>query len=207
MKASDHSPMDEEADETGVSHDFTAVAGPDLHSSPYLFVLVFGVIFCLIDTGAMIAAGWASAEVVGSLGLATSITMPVILGLAAAFLILGWVLRIYPRRRAALEGGEIGPVVRLLGGLFAGALAAEFGENGLSLVELGVWAAWLLVATGVAKACRALVAGVVRHNVGAAYLRRPTVVVGNNAAALALVRGLTSDESSPYRLVGYFDDG
>jgi Undecaprenyl-phosphate glucose phosphotransferase len=39
------------------------------------------------------------------------------------------------------------------------------------------------------------------------YLRRPTVVVGNNAAALALVRGLTSDETSPYRLVGFFDDG
>ena len=123
------------------------------------------------------------------------------------FLILAWVLRIYPRRRAALEGGEIGPVVRLLGGLFAGVLAARFGEHGLSLVELGVWAAWLAAAVATSKVCRLFVAGVVRHNVGAAYLRRPTVVVGNNEAALALVRGVTSDESSPYRLVGFFDDG
>ena len=207
MRASDHSLVDEDVEEIGVSHDFAAVVGPDLHSSPYLFVLVFGVLFCIIDTGAMIWVGWVSAELARLLGLATSIRVPVILGLAAAFVILGWVLRIYPRRRAALEGGEIGPVVRLLGGLFAGVLAARFGENGLSFAELGVWAIWLLATTAVAKVCRLLVASIVRHNVGAAYLRRPTIVVGNNDAALALVRGLRSDESSPYRLVGFFDDG
>jgi len=206
MRASEHSLMPEDVEETGVEHDFAALAGSE-HFSPYLFVLVFGVLFCLIDTAAVVGVGLLAAELGNHVDIGTSITRPVVLGLAGAFLILAWVLRIYPRRRAALEGGEIGPVVRLLGGLFAGVLAARFGEHGLTFLEVGVWAAWLLVAAAVAKACRLLVASVVRHNVGAAYLQRPTVVVGNNEAALALVQGVTSDESSPYRLVGYFDDG
>lgn len=194
-------------EEIGHSHDFAAVARADLHSSPYLSVLVFGVLFCIIDTAAVIGTGFAATELARYAGLAVSITPPVIFGLAAAFLILAWGLRIYPRRRAALEGGEIGPVARLLLGLFAGVLAARFGEHGLSFVEFGVWGTWLIVATATAKACRLLVASVVRHNVGAAYLQRPTVVVGNNEAALALARGVTFDETSPYRLVGFFDDG
>ncbi|WP_428668735.1 exopolysaccharide biosynthesis polyprenyl glycosylphosphotransferase [Reyranella sp.] len=206
MRASDHLLMDEDAEETGIFHDFAAVVGSE-RFSPYVFVLVFGALFCIIDTAAVIGAGLVSGELARYAGLEASISQPVIFGLAAAFLILAWVLRIYPRRRAALEGGEIGPVVRLLGGLFAGALATRFGEHGLSFVELGVWAAWLVAATATAKICRLLVASVVRHNVGAAYLQRPTVVVGNNAAALALARGVASDESSPYRLVGFFDDG
>lgn len=206
MIASDQLLVNDDAEELGVSHDFGAAQGVG-HFSPYLFVLVFGVLFCLIDTAAMVGTGFLAAGLAERLGAGTSITQPVVIGLAIAFLVLGWVLRIYPRRRAALEGGEIGPVVRLLGGLFAGVLGARFGEHGLSLVEVGLWAAWLLAGTAIAKTCRLVVARVVRHNVGAAYLRRPTVVVGNNEAALSLARGVTSDESSPYRLVGYFDDG
>jgi len=198
---------DEYIEETGIPHDFVAVASPELHVSTHVFVFVFSVFCCIIDTGAVIGAGLAAGELSDHFGLATTISGPLILGLSVAFLVLAWVLRIYPRRRAALQGGEIGPIVRLLGGIFAGALAARYGEHGLSGVELGVWAAWLVAAIVAAKILRVLVAGVVRHNVGAAYLQRPTVVVGNNAAALSLVRGLSSDESSPYRLVGFFDDG
>jgi Undecaprenyl-phosphate glucose phosphotransferase len=206
MRDSDHLLTEEEVDEVGVQHDFSDVYG-GAHVSPYLFVLVFGVLFCLIDTAAVIGTGFIAAEVADRLGFAESITRKVVLGLVAAYLILAWILRIYPRRRAALEGGEIGPVVRLLGGLFAGALAAQFGEHRLWFVEVVLWAAWLLAAAAAAKTGRSLVGRVLRHTVGAAYLQRPTVVVGNNEAALALVRGVSSDESSPYRLVGYFDDG
>ncbi len=206
MKASDQSLMDDEAEEIGFSHDFATVADSE-RSSPYLFVLVFGVLFCLIDIGAMIGTGLALAELEQYAGLDTWITAPVVLGLAAAYLILSWILRIYPRRRAALEGGESGPVIRLLAGLFAGVLAARFAEGGVLFAEIGVWAIWLALGTGIGKLGRILVARIVRQNVGAAYLQRPCVVVGNNGAALALAHGITSDESSPYRLVGFFDDG
>ncbi|MCW5732781.1 MAG: exopolysaccharide biosynthesis polyprenyl glycosylphosphotransferase [Enhydrobacter sp.] len=206
MSVSDRSAIHDDAEDIGVAHDFGGVPRAG-HFSPYVFVLVFGVLFCLIDTAALFGAGLAAAALADHLGFGSWITRPVVVGLATAFLILAWILRIYPRRRAALEGGEIGPPVRLLGGLFAGVLAAKFGEHGLSFLEIAVWMAWLLATAAIAKTCRLLVARVVRHNVGAAYLQRPTVVVGNNDAALALVRGVASDESSPYRLVGYFDDG
>lgn len=206
MSASDRSMIADDAENGGVGHDFAGVPRAG-HFSPYVFVLVFGVLVCLIDMAAMIGVGFVAEALADHLGFGTWITKPVIFGLATAFLILAWILRIYPRRRAALEGGEIGPVVRLLGGLFAGVLAARFGEHGLSFSEIGLWAAWLLATAAMAKTGRLFVARVVRQTVGAAYLQRPTVVVGNNEAALALVRGVASDESSPYRLVGYFDDG
>jgi Undecaprenyl-phosphate glucose phosphotransferase len=207
MSMSDHSVMAEDAEEVGFSRDFGTTAGSDLRFSTTVFVLLFSVFFCIIDIGAVIGVGLGTVALARYFGLATSLNTAVVLGLATVFLLLAWILRIYPRRRAALRGGEIGPIVRLLGGLFAGALAVRFAEQDLSVVEVLVWAAWLIVAVGVSKACRAAMANAVRHNVAAAYLQRPTVVVGNNDAALALVRGLRADEAGPYRLVGFFDDG
>ena len=207
MSMTDHSIMAEEHEEIDVAFDSGAAAGSKLRFSTNVFVVLFGILCCIIDTGALIGVGWRIVALAGHFGLATSLNTAAVLGLATVFLVLACILRIYPRRRAALSGGEIGPIVRLLGGLFAGALAVRFAEQDLSVVEVVVWAAWLVAAVVVSKFCRFAMASVVRHNVTAAYLRRPTVVVGNNDAALALVRGLASDESSPYRLIGFFDDG
>jgi Undecaprenyl-phosphate glucose phosphotransferase len=206
MSISDHS-MTAEDNEAGVPHGPGAAATSELRFSTHLFVVLVSIFFCIIDTGAVIGVGLGTVALVGHFGLATSLNTAVVLGLATVFLVIAWILRIYPRRRAALRGGEIGPILRLLAGLFAGALAVRFAEQDLSVVEVLVWAAWLVVAVGVSKGCRAAIARVVRHNIAAAYLQRPTVVVGNNDAALALVRGLRADEAAPYRLVGFFDDG
>ena len=207
MSMTDHSIMAEEHEEVDVPYDSGAAAGSKLRFSTNMFVVLFGIFCCIIDTGALIGVGWGIVALAGHFGLATSLNTAVVLGLATVFLVLAWILRIYPRRRAALSGGEIGPIVRLLGGLFAGALAVRFAEQDLSVVEVIVWAVWLVAVVVVSKVCRFAVASVVRHKVTAAYLQRPTVVVGNNDAARALVRGLVSDESSPYRLIGFFDDG
>jgi exopolysaccharide biosynthesis polyprenyl glycosylphosphotransferase len=123
-----------------------------------------------------------------------------------SYVVVAWMIRIYPRRRSALRGGQLTPVVRLLGVLSAGALAFRFGQEGVSLRELWLWFAWLAIAVGIIRVAHFGLAGFVR-NFAAAQFQRPTILVGNNEAALRLVRGLAADPLSPYRLVGFFDDG
>jgi Undecaprenyl-phosphate glucose phosphotransferase len=205
MSTSD--PSIDEAEEHGVGHDFGAAGAAELRFSTHVFVVLFSIFCCIIDTGAVVGVGLGAVALAKHFGIATSLNREVVFGLSAVFLALAWILRIYPRRRAALRGGEIGPIVRLLGGLFAGALAVRFAEQDLSVLEVVEWAAWLAVAVSVSKFLRVTTAGVVRRNVAAAYLQRATVVVGNNDAALTLMRGLASDETGPYRLVGFFDNG
>jgi Undecaprenyl-phosphate glucose phosphotransferase len=178
---------------------------PEQPHSSRLFVFLFSIVSCIVDTGAVIGIGLAGIAIARGTGLTTAPTTSVVVGIGISYVIVAWLIRIYPRRRAALRGGQLTPVVRLLGVLSAGALAFRFGEEGFSVRELGLWAGWLAASIAVIYASHRVLAALVR-NFAAAQFQRPTVVIGNNAAALQLVRGLKSDGVTPYRLVGYFDD-
>ena len=128
---------------------------------------------------------------------------PVAFGIG--YLAVAWLIGLYPRRRAALRGGELAPIVRLLEVLSVGALAVRFGEDGLSRAEFVGWVGWLAAAVIFIKGGQIVLALRVR-NFAALQFQRPAVVVGNNKAARQLVRGVGSDATTPYRLIGFFDD-
>lgn len=194
---------DEEGDHS--AHSFKGFLPEHPHSGR-LFVFLFSIVSCLIDTGAIIGTGLAGIAIAKAIGLTATPSTSVVVGMGIAYVVVAWMIRIYPRRRAALRGGQLTPVVRLLGVLSAGALAFRFGEEGISLYEVGLWIAWLGVSSGIIRIAHSVLAGFVR-SFAAAQFQRPGVVVGNNAAALQLVRGLSADPLTPYRLIGFFDDG
>jgi Undecaprenyl-phosphate glucose phosphotransferase len=179
---------------------------PEHPHSSRLFVFIFSIISCIIDTGVVIGTGLAGIAIARAIGLTATPSTSVVIGIGVTYVVVAWLIRIYPRRRAALQGGQLTPVVRLLGVLSAGALAFRFGEEGISITELGLWIGWLAVSIIIIYVSHRMLAGLVR-NFATAQFQRPTVVVGNNAAALQLARGLLGDSVTPYRLVGFFDDG
>jgi len=176
----------------------------DRHTGP-VFVLVLGVLSCIIDTAAIVGAGLAGLAIGPAVGLPTPPSPSAVLTFGAGYLVMAWLIGLYPRRRAALRGGEIAPIVRLLGSLSVGALSFRLGEAGFSGTELVLWAGWLAAAIVVIKGGQIVLAGLLRK-FAALQFRRPTVVVGNNEAARQLVCGLAADAASPYRLIGFFED-
>jgi len=192
--------------EGGGSGDAFASLLPNHPHSGRLFVFLFSIVSCIIDTGAIIGTGLAGIAIARATQLTTTPSTSVVIGMGIGYVVVAWLIGIYPRRRAALRGGQLTPIVRLLGVLSAGALAFRFGQEGFLLSELGLWLGWLVAAAAVISVAHLALAGVVR-NFAAAQFQRPTVVVGNNVAALQLVRGLMADTITPYRLIGFFDDG
>jgi Undecaprenyl-phosphate glucose phosphotransferase len=178
---------------------------PSYRHAGRMFVLILGILSCSIDTGAIIGTGLAGIEIGPAIGLPMTLSPSVVVTFGVGYLVMAWLLRLYPRRRAALGGGELGPIVRLLGGLSVGALAFRLGEDGLSLTEFVPWVGWLAAAVIIIKGGQIVLTGLVR-SFAASQFQRPAVVVGNNEAARQLVRGLGSDAATPYRLVGFFDD-
>ncbi len=171
-----------------------------------LFVFLFSIVSCLIDAAAIVGTGMAGIAIAQAQGLMVTPSTSVVYGIAISYVIAAWVIRIYPRRRAALRGGQLSPVVRLLAVLSAGALAFHMGQTGVTVEELILWFAWIAVAVGIIRVAHFGLASFVR-NFAVEQFQRPTVVVGNNDAALALARGLAADPLTPYRMIGYFDDG
>lgn len=204
VQGSDLSHHGEDEEHIG-SHPFDSFL-PEHPRVGRLFVFLFSVVSCLIDAAAIIGTGMAGIAIARAQGLMVTPSTSVVIGIAISYVIAAWVIRIYPRRRAALRGGQISPVVRLLAVLSAGALAFHLGQNGVSIEELGLWLGWLAVAVGIIRVAHFGLASFVR-NFAVEQFQRPTVVVGNNEAALTLVRGLESDLLTPYRMIGYFDDG
>jgi len=202
--ATDTSALAEHADHLS-DHGFDSSLLPGYRRAGHVFVLVLGILSCIIDTGAIVGIGLAGIAIGPAIGLPTTPSSAVVVTFGVGYLVMAWLIGLYPRRRAALRGGELGPIVRLLGSLSVGALSFRLGEDGLSRTEVLIWVGWLAAAVVIIKGGQIVLAGLIRK-FAALQFRRPAVVVGNNEAARQLVCGLGGDAASPYRLIGFFDD-
>ena len=172
-----------------------------------VFVLILGILSCIIDTGAIIGIGLARhGDRAGNRAPDDAVQRGG-RDVRHRLLVMAWLIGLYPRRRVALRGGELGPIVRLLGSLSVGALSFRLGEDGLSRTELDHLGRMARRGSSrIMKGGQIVLAGLIR-NFAALQFRRPTVVVGNNEAARQLVcEAGSAMPMSPCRLIGFFED-
>ena len=185
-------------------HGFDSSLLPGYRHAGNVFVLILGILSCIIDTGAIIGIGLAGIAIGPAIGLPTMPSSAVVVTFGVGYLVTAWLIGLCPRRRVALRGGELGPIVSLLVSLSVGALSFRLGEDGLSRTEVIIWVGWLAASVALIKGGRIVLAGLIRK-FAALQFRRPAVVVGNNEAVRQLVCSLGGDAVPPYWLIGFFE--
>ena len=169
---------------------------------------MFDMAAALLEGASVFAAGWLAVAALHAVGATEPIparATPFILALAAAYLVLGWLAKLHPRRRAPGEAPGLS-TPRVLGASFAAFGLAATALDAAPAGPFAIWLAlWFVLALIGIQIVQSGAAGVARRATFRRVPSRRAVLVGGGASALRLLDRV-SREGADVEFVGFFDD-